>query len=222
MTGNMHMEEAAWQRCRNGRQLNWRRKQSVRHVSEGTWVPWVGEGASKKAGIGPTESSGTRVEASLRVGVSGAGQLLPTCRGWCLLWDRTCCCGCLHLWDSDPGCLQLDTKHQSNFGKSWFQLLPQGVWHRWLWRHQWWCRGQLNRNRASIFALCLFSNGFPILPGELHQIPKVLIERAAAFPLKGGDFISHYVYTWNDKWDKDCWKNQSDINVLAVKFSVSR
>jgi len=30
--------------------------------------------------------------------------------------------GVCHLWDSDPGCLQLDTKHQSNFGKAEFSF----------------------------------------------------------------------------------------------------
>lgn len=158
----------------------------------------------------------------LCVGVSGTGQLLLMHRGWCLLWTAPVAVGVCHLWDSDPGCLQLDIKHQSNFGKSRVQLLPQGMWHWWLGGHQWWCWGWLNWNWANTFTSCLFSNGFHVLYGELHQIPQVPVEKAAAFHWKGGNFISHYVYTWNDGWDKDCWKKQSGINVLADKFAVSR
>lgn len=77
MTGNMHMEEDAWQRCRNGRQLNWRRKQSIKHVLKGPWLPWAGEAISKKAGIGVSESSGAQIEVPLSVGVSGAGAAIP-------------------------------------------------------------------------------------------------------------------------------------------------
>lgn len=86
----------------------------------------------------------------------------------------------------------------------------------------WWCSGQLDWIWASIFAPCLFSNGFPVLFGEHQQIPQVPIERAAVFYWKGEDFISQYVYMWNDEWHKDYWKNQSGINVLADKIAVSR
>lgn len=89
------------------------------------------------------------------------------------------------------------------------------------WGCMWWC-SLLDWNWASIFTPCLFSNGFPVLYGEHHQIPQVPIERAAVFYWKGEDFISQYVYMWNDEWHKDHWKNQSGINVLADKIAVSR
>lgn len=161
-------------------------------------------------------------EVPFSMGVSRAAQPVLTCRGWCLLWDSCCGCGCLTSLGQDPRCLQLDTKHQGHLGKSWAQLLLQGVWHWWLWGCMWWCSGQLDWIWASIFAPCLFSNGFPVLFGEHQQIPQVPIERAAVFYWKGEDFISQYVYMWNDEWHKDYWKNQSGINVLADKIAVSK
>lgn len=56
MTDNMHMEEAAWQRCRNERQLIWSGKQCQTYF-KGPLASWAGENISKKAGIEPTECS---------------------------------------------------------------------------------------------------------------------------------------------------------------------
>lgn len=60
---------------------------------------------------------------------------------------------------------------------------------------------------------------FPVLYGEFYQIPQIPVEGDAVFYWKGENSISQYVYMWNDK---DYWKNQSGINVLADKIAVSR
>lgn len=162
-------------------------------------------------------------EGPLSVDVSWSGQPLLTCSGWCLLWDT--CCGC--MFDIPGTKTQVSSVgyqvgYQGHLGKSWAQLLPQRVWHWWLWGYKWWWSGQLDWNWASIFTPWFFSNGFPVLYGECHQIPQVPVERAAVFYWKGEDFISQYVYMWNDEWHEYYWKNQSGINVLADKIAVSR
>lgn len=183
----MHMEEAVWQRCRNGRQLNWRRKQSVRRIKRPSVSLSRGRHFWKSWSWAPRKF---RSWVRAKWDWAWVSQVLGSC-----CWESSSAVGVWYLLDTDPGHRQLDTKHQSNSQKCWLQLLPQGMWHWWLWGHQWWCWEQMMCNWSSIFIPCLFSNGFPVLCGELHQIPLSPCRKSCYLLAGKVGFLSLSVFT---------------------------
>lgn len=88
----MHMEEAAWQRCRHGRQLNWRRKQNIRCFKRCLISLSRGKAFPKKLELGPQKVQELRWKCH-SVWVS---QVLGSC-SWCT-GAGVCCGQLLWLW----------------------------------------------------------------------------------------------------------------------------